>query len=88
MAIAAEDENPVNLWPYVLQVSLVYIVATVVVGAIQYLVNLEPNIAIGIGILLASSVMPVRNLSLIITGLSSGASSFALHSLRLSPSLL
>ncbi len=61
MATAAEDENPVNLWPYVLQVSLVYIVATVVVGAIQYVVDLEPNIAIGIGILLASAVMPVRN---------------------------
>lgn len=60
MAIAVEDENPVNLWPYVLRVSLVYIVATVVMGAFQYLVDLEPNIAIGIGILLASAVMPVR----------------------------
>jgi small-conductance mechanosensitive channel len=30
------------------------------VGAIQYVVDLEPNIAIGIGILLASAVMPVR----------------------------
>jgi len=60
MAIAAEKDNPVNLWPYVLQLSLVYIIATIVVGAIQYVVDLEPNIAIGIGILLASAVMPVR----------------------------
>ena len=60
MATAAEDEKPVNLWPYVVQLNLVYIVATVVVGAIQYVVDLEPNIAIGIGILLASAVMPVR----------------------------
>jgi len=64
MATAAEDEKPVNLWPYVVQLNLVYIVATVVVGAIQYVVDLEPNIAIGIGILLASAVMPVRKFEL------------------------
>ena len=60
MATAAEEDNPVNLWPYVLQLSLVYISATVVLGAIQYVVDMEPNIAIGIGILLASAVMPAR----------------------------
>ena len=60
MATAAKDDNPVNLWPYVLQLSLVYIIATVVVGAIQYVIDMEPNIAIGIGILLASAVMPIR----------------------------
>jgi len=60
MATAAAEDNPVNLWPYVLQLSLVYISATVVLGAIQYVVDMEPNIAIGIGILLASAVMPAR----------------------------
>ena len=64
MATAAEEDNPVNLWPYVLQLSLVYIIATVVVGAIQYVIDMEPNIAIGIGILLASAVMPIRKLVL------------------------
>ena len=40
MAFAGEGENPVNLWPYVLQVQLVYIVATVFVAAIQYVYDL------------------------------------------------
>jgi small-conductance mechanosensitive channel len=61
IATAAEEDNPVNLWPYVLQLSLFYIIATVIVGAIQYVVHMEPNIAIGIGILLTSAVMPARN---------------------------
>jgi len=60
MAIAAEDETQVNLWPYVAQFGVVYFVVTVVLGAIQYVVDLEPNIGIGIIVLLASVVMPVR----------------------------
>ena len=88
MATAAEEDNPVNLWPYVLQLSLVYIIAAVVVGTIQHVVDMEPNIAIG---MVSCSRLPLcryESSCLIITGRLSGASSFALRFLRSSPSLL
>ncbi|MGI9403026.1 MAG: ABZJ_00895 family protein [Hyphomicrobium sp.] len=60
MAIAAEDERQANLWPYVLQFGVLYIVASVVVTAIEYAFDLDTYAGANIGIMIASAIVPVR----------------------------
>ena len=60
MAIAPEEESQVNLWPYVVLFVILYYVASVIVTAIESILDLSRYAGANFGIMIAAAVMPVR----------------------------